>query len=38
MQICDDHVEPARLKAFDELGEGHRALSVTMRWLGPKLG
>jgi hypothetical protein len=33
-----DHVEAARLKAFDEMGEGHRAVSVAMRWLGPKLG
>jgi hypothetical protein len=32
-----DHVEAARLKAFDEMGEGHRAFSVAMRWLGPKL-
>jgi hypothetical protein len=32
-----DHVEPARLKALDEMGEGQRALSVAMRWLGPKM-
>jgi hypothetical protein len=32
-----DHVEAARMKAFDEIGEGHRALLVAMRWLGPEL-
>jgi hypothetical protein len=32
-----DHVEAARMKAFDEMGEGHRALLVAMRWLGPEL-
>jgi hypothetical protein len=37
-QLVADHVEPARLKAFDEMGEGQRAMSVAMRWLGPKLG
>ncbi len=37
-QLVADHVEPARLKAFDELGDGQRAMSVAMRWLGPKLG
>jgi hypothetical protein len=36
-QLVADHVEPARLKAFDEMGEGQRAMSVAMRWLGPKL-
>jgi hypothetical protein len=33
-----DHVEPARVKALDEMGDGQRAMSVAMRWLGPKLG
>ncbi len=37
-QLVADHVEAARLKAFDEMGEGHRALAVAMRWLGPTLG
>jgi hypothetical protein len=37
-QLVADHLEPARLKAFDEMGEGHRAMAVAMRWLGPKLG
>jgi hypothetical protein len=37
-RFVDDHVEPARLKAFDEMGEGHRALSVAVRWLAPRLG
>jgi hypothetical protein len=37
-QFVNDHVEPARLKAFDEMGEGHRAMAVAMRWLAPKLG
>jgi hypothetical protein len=31
-------VEPARVKALDELGEGRRAMSIAMRWLEPKLG
>jgi hypothetical protein len=33
-----DHVEAARMKAFDEMGEGLRALSIAMRWLQPRLG
>jgi hypothetical protein len=37
-QLVLDHVEPARLKAFDEMGEGQRAMSVAIRWLAPKLG
>ena len=37
-QLVADHVEPARLKAFDEMGEGQRAMTIAMRWLGPKLG
>jgi hypothetical protein len=37
-QLVADHVEPARVKAFDEMGDGQRAMSVAMRWLGPKLG
>ena len=33
-----DHVEPARVKALDEIGEGRRAVSIAMAWLEPKLG
>ena len=36
-QLIADHVEPARVKALDEMGEGRRAASVAMRWLGPRL-
>jgi hypothetical protein len=37
-ELVADHVEPARVKAFDELGEGRRAMSIAMRWLDPKFG
>jgi hypothetical protein len=37
-QLVADHVEPARVKALDEIGEGRRAASVAMRWLAPKQG
>jgi hypothetical protein len=37
-QLVADHVEPALVKALDESGEGRRAASIAMRWLGPKLG
>jgi hypothetical protein len=37
-QLVNDLVEPARVKALDEVGEGRRAMSVAVRWLGPKLG
>jgi len=37
-QLIADHVEPARVKALDELDEGRRAASIAMRWLLPKLG
>jgi hypothetical protein len=37
-ELMADHVEPARIKALDELGEGLRAVSVAMRWLEPRLG
>lgn len=33
-----DHVEPALLKAHDEMGDGRRAVAVAMRWLAPTLG
>jgi hypothetical protein len=31
-----DHVEPARSKAYHELGDGRRASSIAMGWLRPK--
>jgi hypothetical protein len=34
-RFVDDLVEPARVKALDELGEGRLALSIAMRWLEP---
>jgi hypothetical protein len=37
-QLVDDLVEPARVKALDQMGEGRRAISIAMRWLAPKLG
>jgi hypothetical protein len=37
-ELMADHVEPARVKALDEMGEGRRAVSVAMAWLEPKLG
>lgn len=37
-ELVADHVEPARMKALDELGEGARAMAIAMRWLEPKLG
>ena len=36
-QLVADHVEPARLKAYDELGDGQRSLTIAMRWLRPKI-
>jgi hypothetical protein len=36
-QLVADHVEPARVKALNELGEGRRAISIVLRWLEPKL-
>jgi hypothetical protein len=35
--LVADHVEPSRSKAYDELGDGHRALGIAVRWLRPKL-
>ena len=32
-----DHVEPARSRAYDELGDGRRAQSIAIGWLRPKL-
>ncbi|MDR3635097.1 MAG: hypothetical protein P4L84_14930 [Isosphaeraceae bacterium] len=37
-ELIADHVEPARVKALDEMGEGRRAVSIAMAWLEPKLG
>ena len=37
-ELVADHVEPARVKALEEMGEGRRAVSVAMAWLEPKLG
>jgi hypothetical protein len=37
-QLVADHVEPARVKALDEMGEGRRAETIAMRWLERKLG
>ena len=38
VQLVADHVEPARIKALDEMGEGRRTASIALRWLAPKLG
>ena len=32
-----DLVEPAKIKALDELGDGRAAISRAIRWLGPRL-
>jgi hypothetical protein len=37
-ELMADHIEPARVKAHDDLGEGRRAVSVAMAWLEPRLG
>jgi hypothetical protein len=37
-ELTADHVEPTRVKALDEMGEGRRAVSIAMAWLEPKLG
>jgi len=37
-QLTADHVEPARSNAWDQLGDGHRAMSLAVRWIRPKLG
>ncbi len=36
-ELVSDLVEPARSTAYDELGDGRRALTVAVRWLRPKL-
>ena len=35
--LMADLVEPARSKAYNELGDGRRALTLAVRWLRPKL-
>ena len=36
-QLIADHVEPARSRAYDEVGDGRRAMALAVRWLRPKL-
>jgi hypothetical protein len=36
-QLVADHVEHARLKAYDELGDGRRAVNIAVRWLRPRI-
>ena len=33
-----DLVEAAKVKAYDEMGDGRRAVAVAIRWLAPALG
>ena len=35
-QLVADHVEPARSKAYYEVGDGRRGLSLAVAWLRPK--
>jgi hypothetical protein len=35
--LATDLVEPARSRAYDELGDGRRALSLAIRWLRSRL-
>jgi hypothetical protein len=37
-QLLADHVEMARAKALDEMGDGRGAVRIAIRWLAPKLG
>jgi hypothetical protein len=37
VQLVADLVEPARSKAYNELGDGRRAIELAIRWLRPKL-
>jgi hypothetical protein len=37
-QLVAEDVEPARSKAYDDLGEGRRAQSIAVGWLRPKVG
>jgi hypothetical protein len=36
-QLVADHVEPAKSKAYYELGDGRRGLSVAVAWLRPRV-
>lgn len=36
-QLVADHGEPARSRAYDELGDGRRAQAIAIGWLRPKL-
>jgi hypothetical protein len=36
-QLVADFVEPARSKAYNELGDGRRAIDLAVRWLRPKM-
>jgi hypothetical protein len=36
-QLVADHVEPARSKAYYELGDGRRALAIAFGWLRSKV-
>jgi hypothetical protein len=35
--LVADRIEPARVRAYDELGGGPRAQCIAVRWLRPKL-
>jgi hypothetical protein len=37
-QLVADHVEMAKAKALDEMGDGRGAVRIAIRWLAPKLG
>jgi hypothetical protein len=37
-QLVAGHVEMAKAKALDEMGDGRGAVRIAMRWLAPKLG
>jgi hypothetical protein len=36
-ELVAGFVEPARSRAYDELGDGRRAEALAVRWLRPKL-
>jgi len=35
-ELVADHIEPARSRAYDELGDGRRAQAIAIQWLRPK--
>jgi hypothetical protein len=37
-RLVADHVEPARMKALDDMGEGARAMAIAVRWLESRFG